>query len=126
MLTRTVRRLWGDESGFVVSSDLILISTILVIGLLAGLVTLRDQIVQELGDVAMAVGNLNQSYSVEEHTVEFDGHEFTVAGSSFVDESDFGEGGTEEDNEDSPGGAPAGLDVAAEASNEGRDARFED
>ena len=67
MLKSTAEKLWGDESGFIVSTDLILISSILVIGLLVGLVSLRDQIVQELGDVAVAVGNLNQSYSFAGH-----------------------------------------------------------
>jgi hypothetical protein len=119
MLSSTIKRLWDDESGFVVSSDLILVSSILVLGLLVGLVSLRDLIVQELGDVAMAVGNLNQSYSFAGHTVEFDGLEFTVAGSSFTDESDFGEGGTGENNEDPDGSEPAGISVTVEASSEG-------
>ena len=119
MSNSTARRLWVDESGFVVSSELILISTILVIGLLVGLATLRDQIVQELADVGMAVGNLNQSYSVAGQTVEFGGLEFTVAGSTFEDESDFGEGGANENNEDDPGFEPAGISVTADASIEG-------
>jgi hypothetical protein len=114
-----MKRLWGDECGFVVSSDLILISTILVLGLLVGLVTLRDQIVQELADVAMAVGNLNQSYSFAEHTVDFDGLTFTVAGSSFEDESDFGESGSGENNLDPPGSEPAGISVTVDAVPEG-------
>ncbi len=93
-----LRHLWNDESGFIVSSDLLLISTILVIGLLVGLATVRDQIVQELGDVAVAVGNLNQSYSFAAHNVTFHGFTFSVAGSSFADTSDFGEDGTNEAN----------------------------
>ena len=56
MLASTIRKIWNDEGGFVVSADLILISTILVIGVLVGLVTLRDQVVQEFGDLATAVG----------------------------------------------------------------------
>lgn len=98
MLNSTAKRLWGDESGFVVSADLILISTILVIGLLVGLVSLRDQIVQELGDVAVAVGNLNQSYSFAGQNVTFAGFTFTVAGSNFADQSDFCETGSGNEN----------------------------
>lgn len=110
--------LWGDESGFVVSSDLILISSVLVIGLLVGLVSIRDQIVQELGDMAVAVGNLNQSYSFAGHNVTFASFTFTVAGSNFADASDFGENGTGEANTDPPNSEPAGIEVSFPASSE--------
>jgi hypothetical protein len=128
MLKSTARELWGDESGFIVSTDLILISSILVIGLLVGLVSVRDQIVQELGDMAVAVGNLNQSYSFAGHNVtlmlnEGDPDEqiyvFTVAGSSFADASDFGENGSDEANTDPPGQEPAGIEVSIGATSEG-------
>src|SRR5207253_2487075 len=58
-----LQRLWSDEAGFIVSSELVLIASIAVIGLIAGLTTVRDQVVSELADVANAIGNLNQSYS---------------------------------------------------------------
>ena len=119
MLHNTAKRLWDDESGFVVSADLILVSTILVIGLLVGLTSVRDQIVQELGDLSMAVGNLNQSYSFAGHSVTFAGFTFTVAGSSFEDQSDFGESGTGENNTDSANSEPAGISVRFAASSEG-------
>ena len=50
--------LWRDEGGFVVSSELVLIASIAVIGLIAGLATVRDQVVSELADVANAIGNM--------------------------------------------------------------------
>ena len=118
MLHSTAKRLWGEEAGFIVSTDLILISALLVIGLLVGLVSLRDQIVQELGDVAVAVGNLNQSYSFAGHSVTFAGMTFTVAGSSFADASDFGENGMGEANTDPPNAEPAGIEVSAGATSE--------
>jgi hypothetical protein len=113
MSKNTARKLWGDESGFIVSTDLILISSILVIGLLVGLVSLRDQIVQELGDVAVAVGNLNQSYSFAGQTVAFGGFTFTVAGSNFDDQSDFCETGSGNENN-----TAVGISVSVAASNE--------
>jgi hypothetical protein len=118
MLKSTAKKLWGDESGFIVSTDLLLISSILVIGLLVGLVSLRDQIVQELGDVAVAVGNLNQSYSFAGHNVTFAGFTFTVAGSNFADASDFGENGAGEANTDPPNSEPAGIEVSVGATSE--------
>jgi hypothetical protein len=57
-----LRALWQDEAGFVITSELLLIVTILVIGLIVGLVVVRDAVVQELGDVAAAIGALDQSY----------------------------------------------------------------
>lgn len=76
---------WKDEEGFVVSSELILIATILVIGLITGLTTIRDQVVQELGDVADAVSEINQSYSYAGITA----HSATTAQSVFLDQNDF-------------------------------------
>jgi hypothetical protein len=113
MLKNIAKTLWGDESGFIVSTDLILISSILVIGLLVGLVSLRDQIVQELGDVSVAVGNLNQSYSFAGQTVTFGGFTFTVAGSNFADASDFCETPVGNENNTS-----VGISVSVGASSE--------
>ena len=56
-------KLWRDDRAFIVSAELTLLATILVIGMVVGAVSVRDQVVQELGDVATAIGNLNQSYS---------------------------------------------------------------
>jgi hypothetical protein len=57
-----LHRLWNDEAGFVISAELVLVATILVIGLIVGMTSLRNQIVQELVDVGQAIGSLSQSY----------------------------------------------------------------
>lgn len=54
--------LWKDERGFLVSMELVLIATILVIGLVAGLACLQNAIVQEFNDLSWAITSLNQSY----------------------------------------------------------------
>lgn len=59
---QTLRRLWRDEQGAVLSAELVLIAVITVIGLVVGLAAFRDSVVGELGDTAAAVGELNQSY----------------------------------------------------------------
>lgn len=82
---RMLHRIWKDEAGFVVSTELILIATILVIGLIVGLATVRDQVVQELGDLATAIGNVNQSYWYDGVT----GCTAATAGSMFEDNTDF-------------------------------------
>jgi len=56
-------RLWADDRGYVFSAELVLVATTLVIGLTVGLVSLRNQVVQELVDVGQSIGSLNQSYS---------------------------------------------------------------
>lgn len=78
-------RFWRDEAGFVISSELVLVATILVIGLIAGLTAVRDGVVQELGDVGQAIGAVSQSYSYNGVV----GHTGASAGSKFVDQTDF-------------------------------------
>ena len=52
-----------SEDGFLLSSEALLIGTIAVLGLLVGLVSVRDAVVNELGDFSQAIGLLNQSYT---------------------------------------------------------------
>ncbi|QDT33566.1 hypothetical protein Mal48_28190 [Thalassoglobus polymorphus] len=79
------KNLIRDESGFVVSTELVIIATILVIGMLVGLTTIRDQVVTELADVADAISALDQSYAFSDIT----GHASSTAGTMFDDEADF-------------------------------------
>ncbi|MEQ8851456.1 hypothetical protein [Gimesia sp.] len=101
-----LNKFWNDEAGFVVSSELVLIGTILVLGVVVGLATVRDQVVQELGDLALAISNINQSYSFSGVT----GHTSSVSGSQFVDQTDFCD-----TNVDTAGLEPACINVAIAA-----------
>jgi len=56
--------LWNDESGVILSAEIVLIGTILVLGMIVGLVELQCAIVAELSDISSAIGNLDQSYMV--------------------------------------------------------------
>lgn len=58
----SIRSFWDDEAGFIVSAELILIATLLVIGLIVGLSELQAAVAQELNDVGDAIGSLNQTY----------------------------------------------------------------
>jgi len=80
-----VIKLWRDESGVVNSADLALTATILVLGMIVGLVALRNQVLQELSDTASAVGALNQSYSYTSKTITSGSFSAFVAGASFSD-----------------------------------------
>jgi len=75
------QRLWNDDAGFIVSTELALIATILVIGLIVGITSIRDQVVQELADIGGMISQLNQSYSFSAIT----GHHSSTAGSFGVD-----------------------------------------
>jgi hypothetical protein len=55
-------RFWRDQVGETSTLSLILIATVLALGATVGLVTLRDQVVQELGDVSVSLERLDQSF----------------------------------------------------------------
>lgn len=59
-----LKSLWNDECGVILSAELVLIATVLVLGMIVGLVELQCSIVAELSDLSSAFGNLDQSYQV--------------------------------------------------------------
>jgi len=83
-------RLWNDEAGFIVSAELVLVATILVIGLIVGLSEIQHAVVSELNDVADAVGSLNQSFCFSGLSAEKCGSKCgsEVSGSAFRDVQD--------------------------------------
>ncbi len=92
---KTLKALWSDESGAIVSTEIVLVITILGIGMIVGLTTLRNDVVTELADTAQAISNIDQSYSY----AGIIGHESFTAGSQYQDRNDFceiGPGGTNE------------------------------
>jgi len=64
-IAKVLTRLWQDQWGTASTAGVIVIYTILALGAVVGLVIVRNQIVQELGDLAVAFDSLDQSYSVE-------------------------------------------------------------
>ena len=79
----------NKKSGFVISAELVLISTIMVLGLLVGMVAVRDAMIGELHDMAEAFGSLNQTYSYD-GTLDASLPTFTQ-GSTFQDGLDAGD-----------------------------------
>jgi hypothetical protein len=80
----------NKKAGFVVTSELLLITTILVIGLIAGWVTVRNSLNAELEDFAEAIGDLNQSYDFA--GILNDNGSAETAGSAFEDAPDITNG----------------------------------
>jgi hypothetical protein len=85
---KLLTRLWRDTRGVVNTTDIVLGTTLLIIGSIVGLVLLRNHIVQELGDVAAAVGHLDQSYQFPATSFTSDAGTFSHAGSDYEDLTD--------------------------------------
>jgi hypothetical protein len=90
-LNLMLRNLLNDEAGFLVSAELVLIFTLVFCAVAVGVAVVRDSLVQELGDVAEAIGALDQSYNFRGIKAEMqnDGDfHATCSGSGFRDRSD--------------------------------------
>ena len=57
-------KLWNDESGVIISAELVLVLSIAVLSMIVGLAEVASAVNTELNDVANAIGALNQSFSV--------------------------------------------------------------
>ncbi len=83
-MTKLAIALLNDEAGFIVSAELILIATILVLGLVVGLSEVAHSVNGELNDVGAAIGSVNQSYTFS----GFTGTKGKLVGSKFRDHRD--------------------------------------
>lgn len=59
-----LQKLLRDESGAVVSAEIVIVATVGVLALVAGWEAVSTLVATELGDIANAVGSMNQSYSI--------------------------------------------------------------
>jgi hypothetical protein len=60
----SMRKFFNDESGLVVSAELVLVVTLIFTATAVGLAAARDALTQELNDVSEMIGTLDQSYNV--------------------------------------------------------------
>jgi hypothetical protein len=56
--------LWNDETGVVLSSELVLVLTTAVLSTVVGLAEMSSSTVAELNDLSNAVGAMNQTFGV--------------------------------------------------------------
>jgi hypothetical protein len=89
MVRHLLSRFLYHEDGFILSSEALLMGTTVVVGLLVGLVDIRDNILEELEDFSEAVGFLNQSYSYT--GVIGNGNDATTEGGLFQDTQEVGD-----------------------------------
>lgn len=81
--------LWNDETGAVISAELVLVLTVAVLGIVVGLSEVAVAVNTELNDISNAFGALNQSYSFTGFHAYSNGKiKSTVSGSMFVDATD--------------------------------------
>lgn len=55
-------QLANDDAGFIMSAELILVSTIVILALVVGLGEVSHGVNEELEDVGSAIGSVNQSF----------------------------------------------------------------
>lgn len=63
LLDRLIPGLWLDVRGGIAPVEMILVTSLTAIGAMIGLAVIRDAVVQEMGDVAVALDNVDQSFS---------------------------------------------------------------
>jgi hypothetical protein len=80
-----LNRFWAEDHGAIISAEVMLVATILVLGTIVGLKSVRDSVVTELADVAQAFANVNQSYCYS----GVSGHAAKSGGGDFEDQADF-------------------------------------
>lgn len=63
LFDKLILGLWLDVRGGLAPMDMILVTSLTAIGAMVGLAVIRDAVVQEMGDVAVALDNVDQSFS---------------------------------------------------------------
>ena len=62
LTTRSIARLIRDERGSVAAMSTLFLTVMLGLGVIGGVVVVRDHLVQEFGDFGVALDNLDQSF----------------------------------------------------------------
>ena len=79
-----INALRNDENGFIVSAEIVLVGTILVLGVIVGLSEMSYGVNEELEDLGSAIGGINQTY----YYTLASGKKGEVYGSTFLDFAD--------------------------------------
>jgi hypothetical protein len=85
-MTKLFRRLHEDESGFLISSELVIVGTVGVLAMVVGLEAISSSVVQELNDLASAFGAMSQSYNYR--SIAKIGHA-RISGAGYFDRGDY-------------------------------------
>ena len=86
---KLLQQVWMEDAGFIISAELVLVATIVVISMVVGLACIRNQVVQELIDVAQAIGSINQSFAYTGIDTPCDHRFGWVGGAYYIDVRDY-------------------------------------
>lgn len=75
-----LKKLWNDEFGVLLSAEAVVVGTVAVVGMTAGMSVVATSVNEELKDVAGALRSLDQSYIIPAQS----GCGASTAGSSFT------------------------------------------
>jgi hypothetical protein len=64
MVKSIASKLWNDDAGALIASEFLFVATILVIGIVVGLSSVRVAVTAELGELGNAILALSQGYSI--------------------------------------------------------------
>ena len=61
-MRQTLQRLWQDDAGALIATEWVFVATILVLGIITGLVALRQALISEMIETAQALVAINASF----------------------------------------------------------------
>lgn len=64
MMKSMMQKLWNDDGGALIAMEFLFVATIIVIGLIVGLVGVRNAVVAELTELGNAILALSQGYNI--------------------------------------------------------------
>lgn len=67
-MSNLLRRLWNDDCGALISMEFLFVATILIIGIIVGLVNVQNAVNAELTELANAILALSQGYTISGQT----------------------------------------------------------
>ena len=79
----------SDDSGFLLSSESVIVGPLLVLGLIVGVAEVRNAVVEELGDYSQAVAWLSQDYEYTSVSSDNITSGLSTSGSMFTDSDEF-------------------------------------
>lgn len=64
-MSKLLQKLWNDDCGALIAAEYLFVATILVIGIIVGLVSVRNAVNNELAELANAYLALSQAYTIQ-------------------------------------------------------------
>jgi hypothetical protein len=62
-MRKLLSKLWADDGGALIATEWVFVATILILGIITGLIAVRQAVISELTEFANALLALDQSYS---------------------------------------------------------------